>query len=147
MDWTVAIPIAAVAVPVLGAIVVERIRARAATKAQIAEAVTEAIKGFVSRVAEVEARATKFETQEPAELAKLRADVHALAADLATVRKAFEDRAREDDARRDRAGQFAREREKDLAEVMGELRIQLARFEERLAAQTARVEEQHRARR
>lgn len=147
MDWTVAIPIAAVAVPVLGAIVVERIRARAATKAQIAEAVAEALKGFVSRVADIEARATKFETQEPAELAKLRGDVGAIAADLATVRKAFEDRAREDDARRDRAGQFAREREKDLAEVMGELRIQLARFEERLAAQTARVEEQHRARR
>ncbi|MFK5173519.1 hypothetical protein ACI3QN_13480, partial [Propionibacterium freudenreichii] len=80
--------IAAVAVPVLGAIIVERIRTRAATKAQIAEAVAEALKGFVSRVAEVEARATKFETQEPAELAKLRADVHALAADLATVRKA-----------------------------------------------------------
>lgn len=147
MDWTVAIPIAAVAVPVLGAIVVERIRARAATKAQIAEAVAEALKGFVSRVADIEARATKFETQEPAELAKLRGDVGAIAADLATVRKAFEDRAREDDERRDRAGQFAREREKDLAEVMGELRIQLARFEERLAAQTARVEEQHRARR
>ena len=147
MDWTVAVPIAAVAVPVLGAIIVERIRTRAATKAQITEAVAEALKGFVSRVAEVEARATKFETQEPAELAKLRGDVGAIAADLATVRKAFEDRAREDDARRDRAGQFAREREKDLAEVMGELRIQLARFEERLAAQTARVEEQNRARR
>ena len=59
----------------------------------------------------------------------------------------FEDRAREDDERRYRAGEFAREREKGLAEVMGERRIQLARFEERLAAQTARVEEQHRARR
>ena len=147
MDWTVAIPIAAVAVPVLGAIVVERIRARAATKHQIESAVVETFKPHVERISVIEAKAAKLETHEPAELAKLRGDVQALAADLATVRKAFEDRAREDDARRDRAGQFAREREKDLAEVMGELRIQLARFEERLAAQTARVEEQHRARR
>ena len=145
MDWTVAIPIAAVAVPVLGAIVVERIRARAATKAQIAEAVTEAIKGFVSRVAEVEARATKFETQEPAELAKLRADVHALAADLATVRKAVEDRGREDDARRERAGNFAREREKEQATLMHDLSIELARIEERLAGYTR--QEPSRARR
>ena len=145
MDWTVAIPIAAVAVPVLGAIVVGRIRARAATKAQIAEAVTEAIKGFVSRVAEVEARATKFETQEPAELAKLRADVHALAADLATVRKAVEDRGREDDARRERAGNFAREREKEQATLMHDLSIELARIEERLAGYTR--QEPSRARR
>ena len=140
MDWTVAVPIAAVAVPVLGAIIVERIRTRAATKAQIAEAVAEALKGFVSRVAEVEARATKFETQEPAELQKLRADVHALAADLATVRKAVEDRGREDDARRERAGNFAREREKEQATLMHDLSIELARIEERLANYTQRPE-------
>ena len=147
MDLTVTLPLVGALMAALSAIVVERIRSRTATKHQIAEAVVETFKPHVERISLTEAAMKKFETQEPAELAKLRTDVDALAADLATVRKAFEDRAREDDARRDRAGQFAREREKDLAEVMGELRIQLARFEERLAAQTARVEEQHRARR
>ena len=136
MDLTVTLPLAGALVAALSAIVVERIRARTATKHQIESAVAEALKGFVSRVAEVEARATKFETQEPAELQKLRADVHALAADLATVRKAFEDRGREDDARRERAGNFAREREKEQATLMHDLSIELARIEERLANYT-----------
>ena len=147
MDLTVTLPLAGALVAALSAIVVERIRARAATKHQIESAVVETFKPHVERISVIEAKAAKLETHEPAELAKLRQDVQALAADVATVRKAFEDRAREDDERRYRAGEFAREREKGLAEVMGELRIQLARFEERLAAQTARVEEQHRARR
>jgi DNA repair exonuclease SbcCD ATPase subunit len=109
-------------------------------------------------IEEHDKRLRLLETTEPEALAKLREDltalaksVDALAADLATLRRAHEDRARADDERRARVGDAARAREKEQNDVITALRVEIARLSERLHERTSalsqRMEEMPRGRR
>lgn len=92
-------------------------------------------------LADLEKRIAALESSEPADVAKLRDDVAALAADLATLRKAVEDRTRTDDDRRTRAAENARSREKEQNDVITALRVELARLQERLNERTSALSE------
>lgn len=137
MEWSILIPIAAVVVPVVGAYAVERVRARAASKRQIEESVAETLKPYADKVSAFEKRLHAVETSEPIELAKLRREAEGLSRELAELRRDFDMRAKEDDGRRERAGNFARDRDKEQAEVISALRIEIVRLQERLQERTS----------
>jgi hypothetical protein len=90
---------------------------------------------------ELAAQLQHLQDREPADIAELREGQHALAADVATLRKAYEDRARHDDERREKAAGFARERERDQNEVLSAIRIEIARLQERLNERTSALSE------
>lgn len=122
---------AAVVVPVLGAILVERIRARAASKRDILDAVEGAVK---ERLAGLAARVAHVESVEPAELAKLREDVEALGADLHTLRTEAQRRWTDEDKRRERAAERAEKRDERERERMSRIDVELAVLADRVSS-------------
>lgn len=94
---------------------------------------------------ELEKRIVTLETTEPEVIAKLRADLEKAQVDLATVRREFDARAREDDGRRAEARKNARDREKEQNAVIQALTVELARLQvmltERTSALSQRMED------
>jgi len=147
MDWGVVGPTAGVAITAIAGIVVERIRARAATKKEIAEAVAAAID---KEVASLDERVAKIEQLEDADKVKLLADVakavldvEKMGRELAVLRADHDRRWAEEDARKSRSAARLekRDREENVALLDRERRY------ERLATQVEQILEALRDRR
>ena len=110
MDWSVVGPTAGVAITAIAGIVVERIRARAATKKEIAAAVEQAVD---AKMAALEKRVVEIEHLEDADKVKLLADVEKMGRELAVLRADHDRRWAEEDARKTRSAARLEKRDRE----------------------------------
>jgi len=105
------------------------------------------LEDLAKAVADLRDRVTVIEQTEPETVAKLRAELQALSTDIAALQRAFDERARADDSRRAEAGKAAREREKDMNQLVTDIRVAIAALNERLNERTSalsqRMEDRH----
>ena len=118
MDLVVFIPLAAVSVTAIGGIIVERIRARAATKREIAEAVAAAIE---AKLAPLHDRVGKIEESEPAALAAARSEAGQALAIATTVKADLAQHLEDEEERRDKARRIGKERDKAVADAVADI--------------------------
>jgi|JI10StandDraft_1071094.scaffolds.fasta_scaffold22394_8 DNA anti-recombination protein RmuC len=140
MDWATIVPVAGIALTVVGGIVVERIKARGATKKEIADAVDAALG---ARLTALDKRVAKVETLEDADKAKLIEDVSAIGRDLSVLRGDHDRRWTEEQQRRERSAERLERRDKDEREK----HVERERRLERLSTQVENILEALRDRR
>lgn len=118
MDWNTFIPLATITVVTVGGIVVERIKARAATKREIAEAVATAIE---AKLAPLHDRVGKIEESEPAALAAARSEAGQALAIATTVKADLAQHLEDEEERRDKARRIGKERDKAVADAVADI--------------------------